>query len=429
MSKSNHIYKDDIPYEELKYFIDPIKLNIQIPYNDLGGIFRTEIDHKPSYDYINKIYNDLLNHMPYFKQYRKSKIECITYNSHLTGYDFRFNPIDIINNIYKCLKIDYRIPFINLDTDMGMDYLKEYIKTYNSDIKRQGVDYNVSNIIDEINYNVDRICNLYYENLEDQIKDSILPKDALLYIACKSLMLFEKTNEPEYFVIPYEYYNYVSHMKTSPYPHKIYFGDFYNKYWFTDFRYNYDKLEEVPDEADFSNYILPDDEILIAWNILKPGMVERELKDVMHRAKANPDYQKYQALFDMKMNYYMKSGYIKYIKGMYGLLGYVGFSYNNEYLIFDKFHNSETIDPSKRTILTHGEAIFALPSDKFSLLSTNKQKVIEERKVDDRIKKINHTINGSFINRLDEVVNSLNVSTSTLETEVEKQKRKILIKY
>ncbi len=427
--KSMHKYKNSIiPYEELKYFVEPMKLNIQIPYDDLGSIFRTGNNIKESYEYINGVYVDLLNHMPNFKKYKKHSIECITYTSHLTGYDFRFNPIDIVNNVYKCLNLDYEIPFINLDTDMGIEYFKDYIKSFNRDIIRLKPSDEIRSIIEELTYNIDNICNLYYANLENTIKDSILPKDTLLYISSKSLRLFEKTKEPKYFVIPFEYYNYVSHMKTSYYPHAIYFGNYMNKYWFTNFRFDYGRLTNTPDESEFSKYILPDQEVLIAWDILKPGMVERELKDVIHRAKADPDYEKYQKLFEMKMNYYMESNYIKYIKGLYGLLGYVGFTYDNEYLVFDKFHNSETIDPSKRTILTHGEAIYALPSDRFSLLSTDKQTVMEEKKVDNRIKKINHTINGTFINRLDGVVKGPNLSTSTFEKELEKQKKKILIK-
>lgn len=425
--KSKHIYRNmEIPYEELKYFVEPQKVNMLITYKDLPNILDKNMDNNGVINYIANVFIDLLNHMPNLKQYERHSIACITYNSHLTGYDFRFNPIDIVNMIYRCLELDYRIPFINLDTDMGMDYLKEYIKSYNKDIRRQKPNIEILSIINELDYNVDRICSLYNDNLEAKIKNHILPKDALFYIAYKYLRVYEITKDPKYFVIPAEYYTYVSHMQTSYYPHKILFKG--SRIWFEDFRKKYNEIEEPPSKEEFDEFILPEEEILIAYDILKPGMVEREIRDVVHRAQANPDYKKYQKLFEMKMNFYMNSNYVKYIKGLYGLLGYVGFSYNNEYLVFDKFHNSETKDDTKRTILTHGEAIYALPSDRFSILSKDKQQVNEARKTDDRIKKMNHTINGSFLNRLDNVVNGDNVSTTTLEEELKKQQGKILIK-
>jgi hypothetical protein len=42
--------------------------------------------------------------------------------------------------------------------------------------------------------------------------------------------------------------------------------------------------------------------------------------------------------------------------------------------------------------------------------------------------KYNHTINGSFLNRLDKVIASPNISTSTLEEEIKKESKKMLIK-
>lgn len=425
--KSNHYYGGkDIPFEELKYFVEPLDFNIQIPYRDLENILDKD-NGRTAINYVHSVFVDVYNRIPSIKSLKAHHTACITYNTHLTGYDFRFNPIDIFNNIYKRLQVDCEIPFINLDNDMGMDFLKEYVKNYNRDILRQKPSIQVTNAIHELNSNIDYICELYKDNLEEKIKQYILPKDALFYLSYRSLELFEETNELKYFVIPYEYYTYVSHMRTSPYPHMLHLRN-KGPRWFNDFRRQYENISDKPETKDFVKAQLPEEEILLAWDILKPGMVERELRDVSHRAQANPDYAKYQKLFEMKMNYYTQNRAKKYLKGLYGLLGYVGFSYSNEYLVFDKFHNSETIDPSKRTILTHGEAIYALPSDRFEILSTDKQQVNNERANDDRIKKINHTINGSFINRLDNVVKGPNLSTSTLEDEIEKNKTKILIK-
>ena len=125
----------------------------------------------------------------------------------------------------------------------------------------------------------------------------------------------------------------------------------------------------------------------------------------------------------------MKSPYVHYIKGKYGLLGYVGFSYTNDYLVFDKFHNSETVDPKDKTILTHGEAIFAVPADRFNIVRADKQRIIKAKKRDPRIKKINHTPNYSFLNKLDGVIHGPNVSLQSFEDVIEQQKKRILINH
>jgi hypothetical protein len=159
-------------------------------------------------------------------------------------------------------------------------------------------------------------------------------------------------------------------------------------------------------------------------------MLEREVRDNIAFVRSNPnvDYDKYIKLFDVKMNYYMHSPYIKHIQGKYGLNGYIGFSYKNDYLLFDKFYNSETIDPSKRTILTHGEAIYGLPADRLSVIKGTKQDIVEAKKVDDRIRKVNHTPNYSFINKLDGIIYGPNLSLKSFDQVLEEEKKRMLIK-
>ncbi len=432
MTKSNHKYNNwEIPYDELAYFIDPINMTIKIPYYEIHNLLS---NYRNTYDYLNVVYSKLLDNIPTLKHLLNNKnsypISCISYTSHITGYDFRIHPIDVINNIFTYLGLDYNIPFINLDNPEGLAYFKDYVRAYLKDIKRTSNDTVTQSIMDEINTNLNNITDIYNLDINTAIKPNCIPKDSLFYLAYKSLIKFEETNDHKYMVLPYEYYKYVSHMRTSPYPHMISINNKPSKVWFNDFRTEYENTIDIDITPNTSDILLSDHELFLAWDILKPGMVEREIRDVSNRIKSNPnvDYEHYMKLFEMKMNYYMNSPYVYPILGRYGLNGYMGFSYPNEYLIFDKFHNSDTIDPSKKTILTHEEAIYALPSDRFSILKGTKQTVLAERKKDPRIMKYNHTINGSFLNRLDKVIASPNISTSTLEEEIKKESKKMLIK-
>lgn len=427
MTKSNHIYRTfDIPYEELNNFINPISINIDIPYMDILQISNKKEEMSKK---ISSYYQSILSHMPNIKSTINSRsLSKITYTAHTFGYDFRINPITFINDVLEAINLNYSIPRINLDSKQGKEYFKDYLRSYVNDVKR--IEPDKLPILEELQNNIDYLLNTVYDvSLDPYIGDNIIPKDALFYLAYTSLVLYEKTEDKKYTIIPYEYFKYVSHMNTSYYPHWLYIPDRYQKEAYTDFRYEYKEKLGEDYYIDDTPYLLSDSEIYLAWDILKPGMIDRIVTDMYHRGRAgsNVDYEKYQRLFEMKMNYYNNSGYNRNIIGKYGLLGYMGFTYPNEYLVFDKFHNSETIDPSKKTILTHGEAIYALPADRFSIIGYDKQSVLEERKSDNRIKKINH--NETFIKRLDPVVHGPNVSTSTFDQESEKMKQKILIRH
>lgn len=432
MQKSLHnYYGGDIPFEELSNFIEPIKMNINIPLINFYNIAKGP-DYSTVFGELYNINKSLLSNIQILNYVITGtdfyKLAAVTYNAHSTGYDFRINPVEVVNRVYKYFDIPYQVPFINLDSKFGIDYFKDFVRSFTYDIRRTSLDYKKIRIVEEINENIDKIIAYYDIDLTGLLERVIVPKDALFYLAYKSLVNYEKTADDKYLIYPCEYYNHVSHMNTSPYPHKIELDG--RRLWFSDFRGEYEFLAGANYIPDTEKYILNDDELLLAWDILSPGMVETELRDVYERVRGenNVDYQKYQKLFEVKMNYYMNSPFVKNISGLYGLLGYMGFLYKNEYLVFDKFYNSETIDPSKKTILTHAEAIFAFPSDRFDVACNDKQYIIKEKETDKRIRKINHTPNYSFIGKLDGVIQGPNLSTSTLDIEIEKYKKKVLIR-
>ena len=437
MYKSNHRYGGyEIPVEELSNFINPINMTLEVNKNSLDSVFNNYMEVR---DYINTFYKEIIDaYIPSMDEDKSRRFirynTTISYTPHTSGYDFRFNPVDFINELFKFMNLDYQIPYINLDNQNGLNYLKDYVRAYIKDFKRDEELKKLSSydaklaIIEDLNKNLDEIVKIYYRSLDNTVNNYVIPKDMLLYLALKSLDLFEESNrkEEKYLVLPFEYYRYVSHMRNNPYPHKIYFNNY--RRWFDDFRAEYTSMCDPLYRVDDIPYIIHDNEILLAWDILKPGMLERQIRDTHQfvRSVPNVDYDKYLELFEQKMNYYMKSGYKNYIQGKYGLNGYIGFAYKNEYLLFDKFHNSETIDPSRKTILTHGEAVFALPSDRFDIVKGDKQKVLDARKYDSRIKKVNHT--PTFTNRLDDIIHGPNVSYASFDKIIEQEKKKILIK-
>ena len=435
MQKSNHKFISTvIPFEEIINFIEPIKVNTNIPLSDFNNVAMGS-NYTTVYNKIKEVTSSMVSLIPSLKKHfdnskfvNISSLSSITYNPHEDGYDFRFNPIDFINIVYSYIGVRNRIPFINLDAPHGVEYFKEFVSVTTMDIRRNSNDDFIVNVANEINASIGSLINYYYFDINELIRTCLVPKDLIFYTAFKHLLEYKKTNDEKYLVFPYEYYNEIADYKDTDWPHHVNINGI--SYWYPQFISEYKSNVDNSKAPSASNYIINDDEVFIGWEILKPGQASEVLKNSYqkHRSTSNVDYDKYERLYEAKMNFYMNSPYARLISGTYGLLGYMGFSYKNEYLLFDKFFNRDTIDPSKRTILTHGEAIFALPSDRFSVLCTNKQGIIEAKETDDRIRKINHTSNLSFLNRLNDIIKADNVSTSTLDVELEKAQKLALIR-
>lgn len=436
MEKSKHIYRNSkIPYEELTNFIEPIEMTLPIYIGSLRNLVNPYTDDTAKIrSYVEKRYLDLYSKFPFLKSSFKSMNERrlkalrpISYTPHLEGYDFRFHPVDITNSLFYSLGYDKKIPFINLDDAVGTRYLKDYAFNYYEDILRKEPDPLKRTIVSELEDKYDKICEEYKEPAD--IKPFILPKNTLFFLAYSSLDQYERTGDTRYLVLAKEYYDHVSKMDTSDFPHMINRQKTGSKVWYGDFRSEFE--EKVPADTDFSTdkIKLRKNGVLLAFEILKPGEKEIVIADTIKRTRAasNVDYEKYQKLFEQKLDFYLKKPNMTTIMGKYGLNGYMGFAYDNEYLVFDKFYNTDYEDIRKRTILTHGEAIYALPSDRFDLIANStKQEIIEAKKDDTRIKKLNHT--ETFIPRVEKIIDGPNVSTSTLEKEIEKTKVLVLKK-
>lgn len=435
MSKSNHIYYGSkIPYEELTNFIEPIEINIPITFSSLNNLVGPDIDSLYKIrTYIASKFSDLYSNFPTFKDQFKNMAEneirslrTISYTPHLTGYDFRMHPVDITNSIFYSLGYNNRIPFINLDDKVGKKYLKDYAYSNFNIILKKETDPIKKTIINELKDNYSKICDLYDEPLD--IRKYIIPKDTLFFLAYRSLDLFEMTDDYRYLVFAKEYYDNVSHMKTSEYPHMIYRSKTNSRVWHTNYRKEFEDYDLNNIDIPINRYLLRESNVLIGYEILAPGEAEKVITDTVKRSRAssNVDYEKYEDLFEKKMNFYLDSPYVRTIMGTYGLNGYMGFLYKNEYLLFDKFYNTDTEDITRRTILTHGEAVYAFPTDRLDLITTStKQEIIKEKKRDLRIRKFNH--NDTFIPRVQKVIDGPNLSTSTFEEEIEKINKKVLI--
>ena len=426
--KSKHLFPNGIiPYEELTNFVEPISVTLPVPLEDLRSIGGTK--GNDFYNRYREMLNRIFNHMPLLDKKlsnNKDNINIISYTPHEDGYDFRINPINFINSILKELKYDEEIPFFNLDNDK--DAFKGYTKSVIKKLKdkKSGED---KELLDELYNNVDYISSLYNAKVNTDIINNnfILAKDALLYLAYTSLLKYRETGKGEYARIPYEYYHYISHMETSMFPHKVDIGK-NRRIWFDTFRRIYEYSLGKEYILEFNKYALSNHTYACGWEILKSGDNEevfREAREAIHRGNRGLNDERNRKMYMMKTDFYQSSPYKCMIKGVYGLRGYIGFVYPNDYLVYDKFYNND--DAKVKTILSHPEAIYSVPSDKIIVTSYDKQTLKEVMKEDFRIVKNNHTMNGSFIEKIDKIIKGPNLSTKSFEEVVKEDNNKVLI--
>ena len=422
MEKSKHEYTSNIiPYEELGNFINPIEFILSINICQLLNNPKNNLilnRNNKMGDLINFLKPKLSSLLPYFGDPNV----IITYTPHDYGYDFRVNPIELINDVlykvngflrYKA--IDY-IPFFNLDSQNGMNDFKKYVKdhlVYKYDLGNSSF---INDIFKTVKTNLDSICNLYYLDINSSLKDSFSANDMLFYLAYCSLDTYSKilykynVVDERYMVFPYEYYQFISGNRIPDYPHKLCFNDGYK--WHDDFRVMYENLVGKNFVLDDSKYRLKTyDNYFVSGIILPPGNVDKTFQNIAEYARSNmgADYKKWQKLFEMKFNFYANSGFINIVECLNGFRGYVGFVYRNDYSLFDKFYNLG----GKKNILTHHEAAYALPADRLELICHDKQTVITSSKSDSRIRRVIH--NDFFDTNARKIINGANVSTMSFE--------------
>ena len=261
----------------------------------------------------------------------------------------------------------------------------------------------------------------YHYDINKLAEKCTIPKNLIFYIAYRNLLSYKETNEKKYLKYPQEYYTYIWGNNAYYWPCHINISGYGDNLHWESFKKDYmhitTKLEDV---------IKPD--IVLPFKLLKPGHVERVLKDTYQRCLASYDQDKakYYELLRNKIAYFSHTPSIHVIAGEPGYAGYLGFVYENDYLVFEKFYNT-TKNPNILNPLTHEEAIYSYPADCLDLFGKDKQYILNEMKTDWRIRRVFHTSDNAFMTKVDEIIALPNHSLTSFDEEIENYKEKILV--
>ena len=416
------IRRENLTYEELTNFLEPLKLTIDIPLykgckivNDdcLKEIFKIKLE----------VINNIL---PSISDTQKRDIAYnwnITYIPHKEGYTIGLSPISLIDTIYKKLALNNKVSFYNLDEDSDKEIFKNSVLNYlNKASTTYNKNYLLKPIIEDLNSNMDKLFAIKDIDLKPLLDKTMSYKNCLFYLVLSSMKELEKTAKTKYSVLPKKYYEEVIIPDSLQWPRYISIDkqiysiqDFIEEYQFL--------MNNKPDLFNASaidrlgvNIYRGSFELLPSGSITK-STIQKIKKE------SNINYEKYKKLYENKINYYFHTNFKSLLMGTYGLKGYYGFAYPNDTVVADKLFNNQLT----RTILTHDEAIYTLPSDRLEVIALDKQSIKTEKAKDDRINKYNHDPKYNWINKINRIIENDNNSLCTFEEKIKELEEQGLV--
>ena len=419
--------RERVTYEELSHFIQPLKMeipiNLQTPFvrNSSFNLYLREINK----EIVETLFTGMDDKK---KEYLKRAIP-ISYVPHIEGYSVSLSPIQFVNNALRVIGRtnnvnlnDYLLPFYNLDDERELKVFKTAVKNRIFHIKKSIINENLSKDLNILNSNLEEIIKIKDFDLSEMVNNCIEIKTLLFYIVYYSLRKLQETNNPIYSVLPSTYVEEVYKPDALQFPKHVYLDSYNYRYGIASFIEEYNRLYTT-NRGLFNHFVTDNlgvNTYVGNFELLPSGEVEKTLKEeaVKQKYRRDIDYSKYYKLFKTKIDYYFHTDIKHILVGNMGLEGYYAFVYGNEYIVSDKFYNSLLVPDYKRSILTHEEGLYALPSDRLDILAMDKQKIKEEKKTDTRIKKHNHDQNNNWINKVNAIIEGANVSTTIFTNEL-----------
>ena len=425
---------------DLKEFINPISIEIPIDKGQYNYIFNgIKINNITAKDYCksiekyiaDKIFTKDNKYKKYF-YYDLSLSYIPDYKNNC--YKIGYSVVKIFNNIFDILGINEKLDYINYDNINEVNDLRRRIHLILIDEKLKYLkDKNNEDkflFIQDILNNLDNIFSLVTYDIESKIKNNIIYKNLLYYLAVKSLDILDETDDIKYGILPKQYFIEVSSVGKAEFPRQLFMSDTevysYNYTNYND-RYN-DILLRYPilfEESIGINEIGVMDELDIvkADNFIKE--VEEDYFGYIKTYKKKKTYTKtdieLNEMLNDKINFYrellnMKDEkgeklVISPVKGKNSLQGYYGFVFNNNYIALDKFFSVRKDNLKLKP--SFDEAIYSMPLDLFVDLKGSKRLMMDYIKKNPKgnVKRNYHTKKHSYRDRVLEVSKKDDVST------------------
>ena len=432
----------DIGYNDMLCFMPKDTMEYPINRESYRGVFRNYNDATREIAYQNslllsQIFGNRFNDFKY--SFRNAINPSLVYDD---GWKLQITPVAFFNSIVSEVGSDDVIT--HKDKDLIIEKLNNLIDEISSKSDEEffdGINYylkknmrysnlNKNNYIDFINYsirNIDSILSI--PNIEsDKLNNNSLPKDILYACSINALDIMESSNSSDLCVLPNYYYDRVSSIGRSAYPHKCYvngtgyFG--YNCY-----NDKYSSLKQSrPHLFSRTGNLMDNVTLLDTFALIRPGHDGDKRITVSEVTKRN-SYQMSDeeiAAVKDKIDFFENTPYKTKVAGLNRFDGYFGYVYDNDYLVFVKFYANKRESRGGR-----GNAIYVLPADLLDLSLSDKQHIINyiKNSGDDRAFRIIQR-SEKYKDRVHDVIEHDNVSKTSFDDIIEtyNKKGRVLVK-
>ena len=432
----------DIGYNDMLCFMPKDTMEYPINRESYRGVFRNYNDATREIAYQNslllsQIFGNRFNDFKY--SFRNAINPSLVYDD---GWKLQITPVAFFNSILSEVGSDDVIT--HKDKDLIIEKLNNLIDEISSKSDEEffdGINYylkknmrysnlNKNNYIDFINYsirNIDSILSI--PNIEsDKLNNNSLPKDILYACSINALDIMESSNSSDLCVLPNYYYDRVSSIGRSAYPHKCYvngtgyFG--YNCY-----NDKYSSLKQSrPHLFSRTGNLMDNVTLLDTFALIRPGHDGDKRITVSEVTKRN-SYQMSDeeiAAVKDKIDFFENTPYKTKVAGLNRFDGYFGYVYDNDYLVFVKFYANKRESRGGR-----GNAIYVLPADLLDLSLSDKQHIINyiKNSGDDRAFRIIQR-SEKYKDRVNDVIEHDNVSKTSFDDIIEtyNKKGRVLVK-
>lgn len=239
-------------------------------------------------------------------------------------------------------------------------------------------------------------------------------KNLMYYTAIKSVDIFDKTGDKKYYRYAKNYYLNLSRDKQAEYPSGLKVDGIYYDFQYIEFNRRFMGAQRKYFSDLHIKLGIEDKDVYVDKGTLKAGKKEPSLERNKGTTKRKIDYEKLDAGIKRRIKFYNGlKGKIKGIieKPMQSDLDYIGFVFENNYVVFDKFY--EVSKDGTKVTPAHDNAIYITSLDVAVECNNDRRKIRDYIKKNHNYKAMRryHKDNDSYQDRVMEVLDYQDVST------------------
>lgn len=362
------------------------------------------------YDY-NKVFTNILRKLDVSKPIIEEMKLPTRINSTIEANTF-------INEITRAIKkeqdIRESLPFEIYDHEFEKGNLLDIIYYYIRPVLRNliSTEYQIKKLVDT-QIEEEKILRNNHKTLNKVAHKSVIWKNLMYYTACKSLDIFDETNDMKYYKYSKNYYKNVSTNSKCEMPKSIIVNGNYYDCWHNSFNQRFLSIQKVKFPEILVRLGIEDKDTITYRETLKKGNGMKGIITEGSKPKKKIDYSKINDTLARKIVFYKGlSGKVQgIIDGFETDTDYIGYVLPNNYVIFDKFY--ELSKDGTKANPAYGNRVYIVTLDVLEACGRDKQKIgkyISENH-DYKAFRYNHTDADSYQRRINEVLEYSDVST------------------